>query len=418
MRRYVPILVTLLCAALCGAAYFAHGRPVSLPYRDHFATEGLKNWQSLGGDWFTEAGTVTNESEERGAKLLFGSDRWTDYSLSADVEVLGPDGDAGLILRSTDEQLGMNAYSGYYAGLRTHDGRLVLGRADYGWLESQTITSPTAIQMQHWYHLDVVAVGCTVAAVATDVASGVQSKASMQGEPCVHHGRIGLRSYATGGRWRNLVVTPAGPDTLAALHAARQPRETTDVAQVGFHPNRVAELSRRLNPASPHTTSPLRSIGSLRYASSLNPRPVTVHGTVILRRPTLFVQDASGGIAIPDQDPLRFAPGDEVEATGTPALGDFSLQLEHAAVEVLGPGKPLPPKSVTASEAATGIYDAQYIEVTGLVSEDWSSRKTPELVIDSGSQSFRALLPDMANSARPLHLKRDALVRVRGVGGG
>ncbi len=91
------------------------------------------------------------------------------------MEVFGPDGDAGVIIGSTSEQLGTKAYSGYYAGLRTHDGQLVLGRANYGWLELQTVPLPTGIQAQHWYHLEVAAVGCEVAAVAMDVSSGVKS---------------------------------------------------------------------------------------------------------------------------------------------------------------------------------------------------------------------------------------------------
>ena len=84
-------------------------------------------------------------------------------------------------------------------------------------------------------------------------------------------------------------------------------------------------------------------------------------------------------------------------------------------VAVLGLGRPLPPKSVTAAEAATGIYDAQYIEVTGLVTENESKQTPPDLVITSGSQTFRALLPAFANSARAVHLPRNALVRVRGI---
>ena len=114
--------------------------------------------------------------------------------------------DAGLILRSTDEQLGPDAYSGYYAGLRTHDGRLVLGRANYGWLESQTTTFPTGIKTQHWYHLQVAAVGCTVAAVATDLTSGVRSTVSMQGQPCVHQGQ-GRPAFLL---YRRPLAKPAG----------------------------------------------------------------------------------------------------------------------------------------------------------------------------------------------------------------
>ena len=418
MRRghLVAACAIVLAGVVFTAWNYSLRRPEKqLPYYDHFASDGLKGWQNLGGEWFAKTGTVMNDSDERGAKLLFGSDSWSDYILSADVQVLGPDGDAGLILRSTEEQLGSNAYSGYYAGLRTHDGRLVLGRANYGWLESQTTPFPHGIKTQHWYHLQIAAVGCVVAAVATDAETGARSTVSMQGEPCVQRGRIGLRSYATGGRWRSLTVSSANGATLAALHATKQPRELAGFYGPWLHPAPVAESARRSLAPLPYSPALLRSIGSLRYASSVNPAPVTIRGSVVLRRPLLFVQDATGGIAIPGQDAIRFALGDEIEATGTPVLGSFSLELAGAAVHVLSAGKLLPPKSVTASDAATGTYDAQYVEVTGLLDKCDTDHSPLELTIVSGSQSFQAELPETANGTPPLHLPRNALVRVRGV---
>ena len=416
-RRLLLIIagLSLAAAAYWAATFWLRLPGTKLPYHDRFATDGLKGWQSLGGSWFAESGTVMNDSEERGAKLLFGSETWSDYSVSADVQVLGPDGDAGIIIRSADEQLGTNAYSGYYAGVRTHDGRFVLGRANYGWLESQTTSFPEGIKTRHWYHLELVAVGCTVSAAATDVASGARSTVSIQSQPCVQRGRVGLRSYGTAGCWRNLSIAAANGATLSALHATQQPKESIDPYQ-SWLSIVSADPSQRFNVA-PHAERPqlLRNISSLRYASSVEPGAVTIRGTVVLRRPMLFVQDSTGGIAIPDQDPLRFAPGDEIEATGTPEPGDFTLKLRGATVKVLGPGKPLPPKSVTASEAATGVYDAQYIEVTGFVAKDESRQASPDLVIDSGSQSFRAVFPETGNGRQLLSLPRNALVRVRGV---
>ncbi|RRA49572.1 sensor histidine kinase [Acidipila sp. EB88] len=412
----VVLLVSVFCVL---AAALTHAfRPVelALPYTDRFSIDGLKGWQSLGGSWFTESGTVVNDSEERGAKLLFGADTWSDYALSADVQVLGADGDAGVIVRSTDEQLGTNAYSGYYAGLRTLDGRLVLGRADYGWLESQTAAFPGGIQVGHWYRVEVVAVGCTVSAAAVDLASGARSTVSMQGQPCVQHGRVGLRSYGTAGRWRAIAIKPANAATLAALHATQQPRETIDPYQSWLSVVTAAKLSQSF-PAADASATPgtVRPIGSLRYADSTDRAPRTIRGVVILRRPMLVVQDATGGIAIPAQDPVRFAPGDEVEATGVPMVSDFSLVLEKATIKILGHGNPLPPKSVSASEAATGVYDAQYIELTGLVAKNQGDQPSRDLLIDTGSQSFRAVLPEKESGRRLLHLPRNALVQVRGI---
>ncbi len=409
-RLHTGCAVAAACVLLLAAAWslMRLWRPAAtLPFHDRFSAAGLQGWQPMGGEWFSLGAEAVNDSDERGAKLLAGSDRWRDYSFSADVELLRADGDAGLIIRSSDEQLGSNSYSGYYAGLRSHDGRLVLGSANYGWLESQTTPFPGGVKSRHWYHLELAAVGCTVAAVAVDLQTGRRSSVSTDGQPCLPQGRIGLRSYSTGAEWRNLLVRPMDATGLAALHATRQPRTL---------PNLDQEEAAIAAPRGQITPQPTTSIGSLRYSSSVNPQPVTIRGTVILRRPILVVEDASGGVSIPGQDPIRFAIGDEVEASGTPQLHGFSLQLSSASIQVLGSGLPVPPHSVTAADAATGIYDGQFVELTGLVAQSDSKTGTDaSLLVESGSQLFRAILPKVPYGVRPLHLSRGALLRLRGI---
>jgi len=107
-------------------------------------------------------GSMRNDSDERGAKLLTGSPYWQNYSIEADVMLLGGGGDAGLIVRSSDEEEGVDAYTGYYAGLRDRDNALVLGRAGHGWME---VTKLFAINRgkvlaSHWYHLKLLAYEC------------------------------------------------------------------------------------------------------------------------------------------------------------------------------------------------------------------------------------------------------------------
>src|SRR5579863_1266846 len=92
-------------------------------------------WQAFGGTWQYVDGVMTNHSDERGAKLLTGPDHWANYAVEADVLLLGQYGDAGLIIRASDEETGVDAYHGYMAGLRDLDNTLMMGRADYGWRE-------------------------------------------------------------------------------------------------------------------------------------------------------------------------------------------------------------------------------------------------------------------------------------------
>ena len=397
----------LLLALLCVGGYELRKSEMRLPYTGVFAHRGLKGWENLGGIWTAQGDTVINDSYERGAKLLYGSESWSNYLVSADVELSGAGGDAGLMLRSRNEQLGPNAYNGYYAGVRSLDGQLVLGHAQYGWLESRTAPFPSGIVAHHWYHLVVAAAGCNVVAVATDPATGARMGVELSGEPCFKTGRIGLRSYGTSARWRRVRARAISLSEFAALRA-----QATPLRGAGLPPS-LQDRARSAAEAAPQP--PVVTIGSLRYASVLHPPRVTIRGTVVLRRPMLFVEDATGGIAIPDQDPSSFATGDEVEASGTPSARPFHLVLRDAHVSVFEPGKPLPPKSVTGTEGATGAYQGEYIELIGRVVQNDVGARVPSLLIAADAQRFRVLLPEASYGTHPPQLPQHALVRVRGI---
>ncbi len=55
----------LLSIGRYGSLYVLQRTGERLPYHDHFATDGLKGWQSLGGAWMINAGTLMNDSAER-----------------------------------------------------------------------------------------------------------------------------------------------------------------------------------------------------------------------------------------------------------------------------------------------------------------------------------------------------------------
>jgi signal transduction histidine kinase len=407
-RVVLPVAAGLLLALLCVGGYELRKSEMRLPYTGMLAHRGLKGWENLGGIWTVQGNTVINDSYERGAKLLYGSESWSNYLVSADVQLSGTGGDAGLMLRSRNEQLGPNAYNGYYAGVRSLDGQLVLGHAQYGWLESRTAAFPSGIVAHHWYHLVVAAVGCNVVAVATDPATGARSAVELSGEPCFQTGRIGLRSYGTSARWRRVQARAISPSEFAVLRS-----QATPLRGSGLPPSQQGHARFAAETAS--LQLPVVTIGSLRYVSILHPPRVKIRGTVVLRRPMLFVEDATGGIAIPDQDPSSFATGDEVEASGSPSAQPFHLMLRDAHVSVFEPGKPLPPKSVTGTEGATGAYQGEYIELIGRVVQNDVGTRSPSLVIAADAQRFLVLLPEASYGTRPPQLPTHALVRVRGV---
>ncbi|HEX3435600.1 MAG TPA: family 16 glycoside hydrolase, partial [Pseudacidobacterium sp.] len=135
MKTRVLVFSGVVLLVLTAILFYLHSPWRGLPYQDSFSAGKAEEWTRYSGDWSIMNGAIKNDSSDRGAKLITGSNYWENYSAEADVQLLGNGGDAGLIIRGSDIEQGVDSYNGYYAGLRTTDNSLVLGRAEYGWIE-------------------------------------------------------------------------------------------------------------------------------------------------------------------------------------------------------------------------------------------------------------------------------------------
>ncbi len=169
----------------------------------------FKEWIGFGGSWEIADGAVRSNSYERGAKLLAGSNYWSNYTVSTDIRFEGPAADMGVIIRSNDESEGVDSYDGYFIGLRSLDGTLVFGRASYSWLEVRPVTMPGGIRPFTWYRLQVTAVGCNLAGSVTNLATHQSAWIAYEENFCIKSGRFGLRTLNANAEWRNVVVEPA-----------------------------------------------------------------------------------------------------------------------------------------------------------------------------------------------------------------
>lgn len=387
-----------------------------LPYHDSFAVGKADEWKALGGTWELVNGMMRNDSDERGAKLLTGSPYWRNYSVEADIYVMGISGDAGLLIRSSNEEEGVNAYTGYYAGVRTLDNSLVLGRAEHGWTEaSKRVRDPDGIRPFRWYHLKLLAYDCQIVASFTTPSQPSATSLGFTDSNCIPSGRVGLRSYSSGGIWRNVVVRPATHADLMAMLSNNVNRGESVTSNVFLQDFSLLE-SRLQEQAEARSSADTQSIASLRLMSYARPATATVRGVVVLTAPQLFVQDSTGGVYVPQPKAPLLKVGDEVEVTGEAHPGDFSSTLEQATVQVLWERTPLPPVSVTASQASTGKYDATFIEVRGrLTGKEHGPGNTLILDLDEGPQSFRAILNPGRSDYLFSKLKLDSTLRLRGV---
>jgi two-component sensor histidine kinase len=386
---------------------------------DMIALEKRNDWQAFGGTWQLVNGAMRNNSDERGAKLMNGSTYWMNYMVQADVLLLGEYGDAGLIIRASDEEEGVDAYHGYMAGVRDLDDTLILGRADYGWREYVAKAVSPRVYSQQWYHLKFLAYGCVLAVSAT-APSGSTTTAAIEDPGCVPSGRFGLKSYNTGAQWRNVEVRSATSQDLNAMIGYTHPPFASPLQlPTGAYPTAYDKYFEPFHRdlLEHHTDVNAQTISSLRLLSPNTPAPVTVNGVVTLTSPVLFVQDSSGGLAIPNiQTNVPLEIGDEIEAKGDAELHDFSSILRNADVRLLWSHTPVLPVSVTASQAATGDFDAKFVEIRGrLVEKHSGPGGTFILTIDDGSQSFLAI-GGSAGSVASLRLLKDrSRLRLRGI---
>lgn len=412
---FLIVAVVLALCAVCSwlTVAWLHSPTRGLPHRYLFDAGGLNNWQAYGGAWNIHGGSIENDSDDRGAKILIGSPYWKNYSVEADMELLGTEGDAGLIARSSNEETGVDAYDGYYAGLRDRenqlstDNSLLLAREDYEYEQLKSIPIPGGVIPFHWYHLKLLVYGCRIAASVTDPSQPDWTITTSAVDPhCFTHGRIGLRSYASGGIWKNVRVRPATRADLEKMLAVPPPRNLPVHKPASPPASAAAEL-----PAPTITT-----IHQLRLMPFMPRQTATIRGVVVSTAPRLYVQDSTGGAAIHEARKVPLKIGDEVQVTGLVDPGDFSPSLDHATVRLLWTSKPVPPVFVTSFQASTGAFDAMFVELKGRVQQRYvKDGGTLVLHLQDGPQTFQAIFYGEQSASLFHQLRPGSVVSVRGI---
>jgi signal transduction histidine kinase len=225
-KRFLLAGVALTAALLAAGVSWFHWRRVDSVVPTHFyelTPARMDEWKQVGGDWTIANGVVSNSSQARGSKLLTGSSAWGNYTVSSDVEFTGDNADMGVVIRTSDERKeGSDTYNGYYVGLRTLNETMVIGRANYVWMEAPPVHVPGGVHRNVWYRLRVTAYGCNMAATVQNLTTLQQAWIAFKDSSCFKTGHIGLRSMSSGGMWRNVSITSSSWNDYLELerHAA------------------------------------------------------------------------------------------------------------------------------------------------------------------------------------------------------
>ena len=419
-RLRAPALACLVILAATAAIFFVPkyrkaGQDLSPPPARGSFSRG-DAWVALGGAWTASSAEIENNSEERGAKLMSRLGNWGDYQVQADLKMASPYGVAGLIIRSSGEEEGVDSYHGYFAGIRPMESSVEFGRADFGWLPLLHNPLPRTEDDPGWIHLRVVAVGCRfgVAATWTD---GRTTSAAVDDRDCIRSGRFGLRSYLTSAAWRNIEVTSATPADLNGFKPADILPASDDLFLAApLEPQRFDRyMSSIRNEAKKHEIQPgVEPIGDFPLSPGRHSN-VTIQGVVISRPPLTAIQDDTGAMMVAHVDPrMSLKLGDFVEARGTVVSDHFRSQMEDSHLRVLWSDTPVPPLLVTASQLTGGTYRGRSIEVEGTLVSATSRAGGYDLVLQDGNQYFRSTGARDFRSD-PAELKPGSRVRLKGI---
>lgn len=420
-------LVSSLAVVAMIAVLVLHYRRThpGLPYHDSFAKHEANEWTPLGGSWSLNNGEMVNRSDEPGSKLISGSPLWADYQVDADLELRAHGGDVGIVMRVSNPETGINAYRGYYVGLRSDDSALVIGRADDNWLEGRPIPVNDGVKIGEWYHLKTVVVGCDIAAEATDLVSNRTTYAAFRddAQECISKGMIGLRSTDTSGAWKNVQVQTASDLDLQTIlqHVplvgrAQYPIREDDNSRmrIKYFPNFPQFPDEVPIDAPTETDLPVVPIASLKTnRESLS--PVRIVGVITFTDPA-YLQDPTGGMMLQTSNPGSLNIGDEVEIVGRVVAHGFSLFFQADSLHPLRSRTSVSPISVTPTEAASGAHAGSLIEVTGVVDSRTRLKDgSVQLEMEDPAQRFAAALKGDLFSNATKDWTRGSTLRVRGI---
>jgi signal transduction histidine kinase/CheY-like chemotaxis protein len=170
-------------------------------------------------------------------------------------------------------------------------------------------------------------------------------------------------------------------------------------------------------PPEGRDETPFAQIGSLRkYSpSGLSAARARVRGVVSLASADrLYVEDPTGGIAIPWHKNSGARPGDFVEASGYLGIDGLQLVLEDAQVRKTGTAR-LHPVRLSALEALGGSYNGQLVTIGGYLLERGLNAGSQSLILIDGGRVFSADLDQGQGSNTIFGLEKDTLVEVTGV---
>jgi signal transduction histidine kinase/CheY-like chemotaxis protein len=162
---------------------------------------------------------------------------------------------------------------------------------------------------------------------------------------------------------------------------------------------------------------PLTRIGTLRKYSpgGIPAARARVRGVVsFVSADRLYLEDPTGGIAVPWHEHPVERPGDVVEASGYVGVDGLQLVLADAQVRKTGTA-PLQPVRLSALQALGGSHNGRLVRIGGYLLERGLNAGSQSLILIDGGQVFSADLDQGQESNTVFGIEKNTLVEVTGV---
>lgn len=196
LTRIVPLLITTVS--------FAYAAPI-LPFKADFSRFPATPWKALGGEW------AAGNSEFRvtggtGPKIVIDGLAAGDFQLDVELKPEGESAQAGIVFRGSEFAEGIDAFRGYFTGIKAGGNLVMWGANDPKW--RPIAVRPVEVKAGTWYHLRLRVSGNNTKLFVDDEPITEQSWPVFDGiDGAFTQGGIALRALDGAASFRNLTIT-------------------------------------------------------------------------------------------------------------------------------------------------------------------------------------------------------------------
>jgi len=144
---------------------------------------------------------------------------------------------------------------------------------------------------------------------------------------------------------------------------------------------------------------------------------VKIRGTVTLQRfgHYIYVKGRTGSIRVESSQPIALVPGDEVDAVGFPAIGEYAPILQESVLRVIGRGAPPTPERVSAEQLLNGNHEAELVQIDAQLLDRMFTPDEQIMVAKSGDAVIQSQLEDPKSAPRLLSIEPGSRLRLTGI---